>query len=176
MFLRVLRVLRALRGSTRFMESRVFQNLDTHWDPEPPAKSLTRPTATLSRGGRARDLGRVRFMESRVFQDLDTRRDHELRGDLPRRTRRPEDLCSFVSFVLFVVPLRSWRAAFSKVGTRIATLNCAGIYHEGHEDHEGQRICVPSCPSCSSCSSCSSWFDSVHGEPGFPKFGDALGP
>ena len=45
-----------------FMGRRVFQNLDTHWDHEPPAQSLTRPTATLSRCGRARDLGRLRLM------------------------------------------------------------------------------------------------------------------
>ena len=64
----------------------------------------------------------------------------------------------------------SWRAGFSKIWTRIGTMNHAGIYHEGHEEHEGQRICVPSCPSCPS------WCHSVHGEPPFPKFGHALGP
>ena len=51
--------------------------------------------------------------------------DPEPSGDLPRRSRRarrPEDLCSVVSFVLFVVRLRSWRAA-TVHESRIGTLN-----------------------------------------------------
>ena len=220
-----LRVLRALRGATRFMES-LHGSRIAHWVPEPvqlvgralrcapalegaPSRSLDRAAGK----GLPALFGSWRAGFSKIWTRVGTM---NCAGNLPRRSRRarrPEDLCSFVSFVLFVVQLRSWRgnfskvwtrigtlnrrpnpspglrppspavggrgtwvecgswrAGFSKIWTRIGTMNHAGIYHEGHEDHEGRRICVPSCPSCSS------WFHSVHGEPGFPKFGHALGP
>ena len=121
---------------SRFMESR-HGSRTAHWDHEPgqvvgralrcaPAFGGSPSGSPGRAAGKGLPALPSRFMESRVFQNLDTHWDHELRGDLPRRSRRsrrPEDLSSFVSFVIFVVQLRSWRGRFSKIWTRIGTLN-----------------------------------------------------